>query len=204
VQESPKYVFFSAVGATIPPLPGQTQFVSDSSRFSVDLQVELPMWGRASMFAMQDTVDFDFMESIKDSGDFTLDNIEYIMFKLNITNGMPVDAAVQIYFVDTLTDVFGHYIVYDSLFTTPTAAQIVHSGLLNASGRVASPTLHATEIKFDNPRLHKLRPTKKILIRGTIKTTNNASQNVRFYSDYDLKVKMGLRVQAIINSQQFE
>ena len=204
VQNSPKYVFFSAVGATVPPLPGQKQFISDSSRFSVDLEVELPMWGRASLFAMQDTVDFDFMETIKDSGDFTLDNIEYIIFKLNVTNGLPTDAAVQVYFTDTLTDVFGHYIVYDSLFYSPTAAQIVHSGVLGSNGRVISPTLHATEIKFDNPRLQKLRPSKKILIKGTLKTTGNGNQNVRFYSDYDLKVKMGLRVQASVNSQQFD
>jgi len=198
VSESPKYVFFSAIGATTPALPGQTQFVCDSSRFSVDLEVELPMWGHASVFAMQDTVPFDFMESIKDSGNFSLDNIEYIMFKLNADNGMPVDAYVQVYFTDTLFN------VYDSLFYTPTASQILHSGILGPSGKVISPTHHSTEIKFDNQRLQKLRPVQQLLIRGTLNTTNNSTQNVRFYAEYDIKVRIGLRVQASVNSHQFD
>lgn len=198
VSESPKYIFFSAVGATIPPLPGQQQFISDSSRFSVDLEVELPFWGRATLFAMQDTLDFNVADAIKDSGDFTMDNIEYVMFKLNVENGMPMDVIFQLYFTDTLFN------VYDSLFYTPTESQIIQSGVLNSAGRIVAPFTKISEIKFENARLQKLRPVQKVLIRGTVKTTNNATENVRFYSDYAIRVKFGMQVQASVNSQQFE
>jgi hypothetical protein len=42
---------------------------------------------------------------------------------------------------------------------------------------------------------------KKILIRGYVNTYNYGNTNVRFYSDNYLDVKLGVQVQAKINTQ---
>jgi hypothetical protein len=193
IYNNPRYFYLQTTAMMNPPTTNQYNFVTDTSRFAVNLEVELPLWGRSTKWIMQDTAAFDFSDYYKDS---TVDmhNIDYVKFNINILNAMPTEAGVQLYFTDTL------YHIIDSLFT-PQNMEIVQSGVTNAQGKVIQATRKITQVTYTGNRLAGLLHVKKILIRGYINTNNQGTTNVRFYSDDYLDVKLGVQVQAHINTQ---
>jgi len=190
---NPRYFYLQTNAMMNPPSTNQYNYLSDTSRFAVDLEVELPLWGRSTQWILQDTLPFDFSKYYKDST-VDLNNIEYVKFVFNVLNSMPTEAKVQIYFTDTL------YNIIDSVFT-PQNMLIMQSGILDNNGKVIQPTLKSTQIVYTGSRLANLMNVKKVLVRGYLNTANNGNTIVKFYSYNYLDVKMGVQVQAKINTQ---
>jgi hypothetical protein len=59
--------------------------------------------------------------------------------------------------------------------------------------RVQSPTSKVTDIELSGTKLAAIGETKYLLIRAALSTADNGNTNVRFYSDYGMDVKMGVR-----------
>lgn len=193
IYNNPRYFYLKTAAMMNPPSTGQYNFLTDTSRFAVNLEVELPLWGRSTKWVLQDTAEFDFSEYYKDST-VDLNNIEYVRFNINMLNAMPTEAGVQLYFTDSL------YHVIDSMFT-PQNMEIIQSGVVSGYGKVIQPTRKNTLVTYTGNRLAGLLDVKKILIRGYVNTYNHGTTNVRFYSDNYLDVKLGVQVQAKINTQ---
>ncbi|MCX7863284.1 MAG: hypothetical protein N2449_09860 [Bacteroidales bacterium] len=190
---NPRYVYLQTNTMMNPPFTAQYNYLTDTSRFAVNLEVELPLWGRSTQWIIQDTVPFDFAEFYKDST-VDLDNIEFVKLQFNIVNAMPTEAKVQIYLTDTL------YNIIDSVFT-PQNMMILQSGVINSQGKVISPTKKNTQVTYTGNQLAHLTNVKKALLRAYINTTNNGNTNVRFYSNNYIDIKAGIQVQAKINTQ---
>ncbi len=190
---NPRYVYLQTSSIMNPPFTNQYNYLTDTSRFAVNLEVELPLWGRSSQWVLQDTLDLDFSEYYKDSS-VDLNNIEYVKFVINVLNALPTEAKVQIYFTDTL------YNKIDSLFN-PQNMLIMNSGVINNNGKVIQPTLKNSQVVYTGARLAGLINVKKALLRAYISTTNQGNNIVRFYSNNYLDVKMGVQVQAKVNTQ---
>lgn len=179
----PKYIFYG-VDAQLNPDPNvNNNFVLDTSKFNVNLEVELPLWGHAKYFAVQDTGKFD-MSQYYDNTEY----IDWILFRLNVDNGFPVDMGLQAYFCDSL------YQKLDSLFLDETA--LIQSGVLNTEGRVVSKTFKTTDVIFSHERIAHLEDCKYMLFKGTVSTTDVDNQVlVRFYSDYTMDLKFSMQAQ---------
>ncbi len=193
VSESPRYVHVTTNAQSNPTGSNQYNFILDTSRLAVNLEVELPLWGRASWWILQDTLPFNFSDYYKDST-IDLHNVDWVKFHLNILNGMPTEAGVQIYLTDSL------YHIVDSVFT-PQNMEIIQSGILGSTGKVIAPTRKISDVMYYGSRLAHLHNVKKALVRGYVHTTNAGSTNVRFYAEYALDVKVGVQVQAKINTK---
>lgn len=186
---SPKYLFFGVEGY-LNPNGNTNNFATDSSYFDVDVEVNLPLWGYASYLTLEDTVEADFSEYFHD-----YDEIQWVRFLYNVDNGMPTQVKFQVYFDDSLHNVL------DSIFHTPEEMQIVESGVLDANYKVIASTHKTTDIKYERPELDKLQNTKFIRFRGYVQTTDfETAQLVKFYADYVLSMKVGIQVQASINT----
>ncbi|MBN2681949.1 MAG: hypothetical protein JXR58_05540 [Bacteroidales bacterium] len=186
VETQPKYIFFSVESETNPLGPGfDYNFVTDSSRFDLELEVELPLYGNAKYWLLQDTADLDFSALYED-----LDIIDWINFRLVAENGMPTEARLQVYFVDS------NYVMVDSLISNEL---IIQSGGLDAAGKVVSPTTLVTNMRYEHDRIQNLKDVKYILYSGTVNTTNAATELVRFYSHYNIDIGLGAQVQVKID-----
>lgn len=184
IETNPKYIKFGVTSMFNITDPGtNNNFIMDTSKFSVDLKVELPLWGHASYFVLQDTFDLDMSDVFKNT-----DEIDWINFRLNIDNGMPTEVGTQVYFCDSL------YNVIDSLFD-PNNMQIIESGVLDAAGKVVQSTHKTTDVKYTKERIDPLENCKYIFVRGYLHTTDKASRLVRFYSNYDIRVKFGIQAE---------
>jgi len=183
---SPRFVTYHVSGLSNPfgnPVTDQN-FVLDSSRFGVDVEVELPMYGSAWDFKLQDTLDFSFGEDI--------DKLEWVLFKINTMNGFPVDATMQIYFADSV------YNVKDSLLLP--LDQVIASGIVGSPPdyKVIAPTHKYVSSLMNKDRLEHLTDVTKLFIFCKLATVNNGSNIVKFYSDYNIDVKIGIQAQASI------
>ena len=189
----PHYIFYSVDAQTNPNSdlnPNlQSNFVLDTSKINVDMEMIVPLWGRAKYLVLQDTVDFDVSEFFED-----LNPIDWVLFRTNITNGFPTEVGIQGYFTDSL------YNVVDSLFERQT--EFISSGIINSDGKVIQSTLRTTDILYPKNRIQNLEDVKYVLFRGYASTTNNAQENVKIYSNYGIDIQMALQAQFSINQNQ--
>jgi hypothetical protein len=173
---TPKQILYDLSAGTNAPLPTYN-FMSDSSIFKADLKIEFPMKGYASGFTVQDTVDFGL-------GD--IDMIEAATFRLNVTNGFPVSANMQLYFADENLNII------DSMFSVASDKLIVSANVDN-NGRATTPAIRLVDEEFSGNRLEHLFATKKIFIKAAIETKDAPNTSVAIYDDYKIKFKIGVR-----------
>lgn len=182
---APKRMIYDIWGKGNPQGTQVTNYVSKDSRFSVDVEVEMPIYGSTSGFVIQDTIDFNLQN--------TVEQLEWAEFNINISNGFPVNALVQLYFVDSLN------VKVDSLFATTDQMNIIPGALTGPEPevRVLAPAVKNTLIMIENQRVENLiGKANKIIIRSTLQTSHNGEKMVKFYSDYAMGIRLGIKVKA--------
>jgi len=185
---TPRYFAYHFEGHANPSGIYQPNFLLDTSCFKVDIEMELPLFGRAWNFVIQDTIDFTFDK---------IEELVYANFKINILNGFPIDAKMQIYITDSL------YNPLDSLFN---GEQVVISGASVGGApdyRVTSPSPKYTEVNLSQSRLTNLSNAKKMLIRSKLNTTNSGNDIMKIYSDYIIDVRMAVQAQLKVNLNNY-
>ncbi len=188
VNMSPNYLDFLVEALSNPngnPATDQN-FVIDSSKFEVDIEAELPLYGSASGFKLQDTVDFDLGEDIEE--------VEWVILKVFTSNGFPIDVSMQIYFADSLGNKL------DSLLTS--IDKIISSGIVGPapSYKVITPTEKHLSIQINQQKMDNLLKAEKLIILANLSTTNNGVDKVKIYSDYEIDVKLGVQAKGKISA----
>lgn len=154
-------------------------FVRDSSKLVVDVEVGLPLYGYTKNLAIQDTFAFK------------LDNIseaQSMLIRTIIDNEFPLEARMQVYFTDA------NYVRLDSLITTDPiiipAAQITL-----ATGELLSSSKKISDFNYPKERINKITGTKKILVKALLSTSGTATQNIKIFNTYQLKVKLAVQAE---------
>ena len=183
INQQPRYISYSVNALTNSPIASYN-FLEDSSRFKVDVEINLPMKGYTQGFTLQDTTPF------------SLENIEQVqsaVFRINVTNGFPASAFTQVYFTDSL------YNQLDSLISDP-ADLLVESGQLDLNGVVIAPVHKRRDEPFNRTRLENVFKAKYLIIRSTVDTKDSPTQHVQIYSTYKIEVRVGVRAQLSFQS----
>lgn len=173
----PHYLIYKidALSNPPPPYPVMQNFIEDSSRFKVDVDINLPLEGTLKNLVFQDTIMFKFQE---------VEELQSLNLKLFFKNGFPIETKVQVYFADTM----GY--VLDSLLQDDI---ILASGIVGNNGRVTTASEKTTEINYPEQKILNLKKVRKIYVKGTTSTFQNGSKNVKIYSDYRLDLKISGR-----------
>jgi hypothetical protein len=174
---APEELYYKFVGSTnIEGDSLSSNFVIDTSRISMQLAVEFQIFAAISTFIIQDTIEFDFDENVEE--------VDHLLFRINATNGFPIDASVQIYFADK------YYNVIDSLITDPDQS-IISGAPVNGPPdyRVSAPAHKMTDINLTSERIQNILDAENMILRAGISTTNE--QLVKIYSDYALQIQVG-------------
>ncbi len=155
--------------------PSIRGFVSDTSRFDVDVQVELPVWLSARDFVVEEVSEFDasFFEGIESAS-----------FKLITENGLPIEAGVQVYFMDD------NNVILDSLFDGGNIT-LIPAAEVNAQGELIEKSSSENIAEFTIDRIVQIQDATQISIKGIISTAEMGTVAVKFYTDYDISFKLG-------------
>ena len=176
ISSSPTQLSYE-LGAVTNPLSDPTikGFVLDTSRFGVDVKMELPVWLSASDFAVEEVSEFDAS---------FFDDIESAEFKLITENGLPIEAGVQVYFMDE------NNVILDSLFDAENMT-LIPAAEVNTQGEVTSKSSSENIAEFSEVRIIKIKNATQISIKGIISTAEMGTVSVKFYTDYGLSFKLG-------------
>jgi hypothetical protein len=186
LQINPKYLFYS-VKADVNPLGSAdpTFFVLDTSEFSVEVEVQLPLYGTANVVSMGDTM--PFVLDLNDPSGSELVVTEAI-FMVNTYNDFPLDAEMQLLFMDS------NQVVIDSLFTNGETFVLRGAPVGPAPAlRTSSSTHTVTEVFVDRARLDNLGRAREMIVRGRLTTNNGGFDLVKVYQDYEIEVKLGVK-----------
>ncbi len=181
INNFPKNVIYNVNSQSNPLGPVFSNFITDTSQFSVDMEIDLPLFGRVKDFEFQDTVNYTF--------DMPTDMIKSITVRAYIDNGFPIDVGMRLAFVDSA------YNVIDEL-VNPVYQVIMPSANIDANGKVTTPSINTRDFVIPNSVIPQLSKVKHILIGAVANSFNNASgTNVKIYNFYHLDVKIGVNVE---------
>lgn len=111
--------------------------------------------------------------------------VNYAMFRLNIDNGFPTEAVLQVYFADISQTPF------DSLFID--GPLVIPPAEINASGKVIKSYRGQYDVELNDRQMSELGAVNYLFVTGGVKTTRQDMDTVRFYSGYRISVQVGLR-----------
>jgi len=189
INNTPKNFVYSVNAQANPlgkPLAPATNFALDTSRFVVNFKLYLPFWGTASNIMLMDTIPFSL------SGNNT-NASQSLQFKINATNGFPVDMGMQLYFTDSISPT-QKYNVLDSLISP--YQEVLPSALVDTTnGTVLAATNRITECILDKTRVNNVANCKKMILKATFVTFNSGKTNVKIFSTYFIDLKIGVLAQ---------
>lgn len=157
-------------------------FMADTSRMRVIMDVDLPLFGKASGITLLDTVDIDLddLEGLE---------IESAKIKAIISNKLPLEANVQLYLLNA------DKVQIASLISTEQST-IVEASTVDSEGNLASPGLFNEMISLDQGQVNKLFEARYLVIETKLNTSKVSGNqvDVKFTSELKIDVKLGLEV----------
>jgi hypothetical protein len=156
----------------------KTNFIQDKSQIKVYAEAEIPLDATVKIYRLTDTImDIDLPDN---------DYIEYALIKIKNSNTLPVDVQIQGYWLDDNNQII------DSLLLS--GSKLINSGPIDQNGNVLSPGIHYQEENYDKARYDKIKKSKKLLIAGDLKSSNEGNTPVKFYSYSELKLQVSVLV----------
>jgi hypothetical protein len=184
---APKKIIFKMSGA-INPSGESANFVTDSSYVKIRGEVEIPMEGKITNFVLLDTIaNIEYPEINTNGKSITILSAG---FNVAVSNGFPMNARIQMYFLDESN------VVLDSLFASPHS---IPSGAVDAAGKVATPTDIFIKEFYNEARYSRITGSKKAVIYAYFSTVNNGTEPVKIYSSYKIKSNIGIDVKANVS-----
>lgn len=153
-------------------------YITDKSYYNIKMEVELPLYGRASGFVTRDTVDLD-LSSYKD-----VDDVE---FKLVVDNRIPLEVAIQGYFLNA------NNVIVDSLLVG--AQTLVSGALVDANGTATGVQQKVSFIPFNEVRFANIRNNAtRLWLNAAFSTLNNGNTSVRVINAQDVRIRLGAKL----------
>jgi hypothetical protein len=159
-------------------------FVKDDSRIKITGELKIPFYGSITNYALQDTFDIKF-----DS----LSYIEFMEFDIHTENKIPVELALQVYFVDSSNA----WMRLDSFFVE--GKPILKAPVVDNNGLLVSAGIDHLVSSFNKARLMNLNGTNKLIIKASLKTPNAPATNVKFFNSSNFHIKISSRVKGDID-----
>lgn len=151
--------------------------ITDTTLLELDTITEIPLWVDTTII-LQTSFEFD-LASLGE----TRDELNRVLFRINIFNGFPNDILAQGYFMDQ-TD---NYI--DSLFAAGPLP--VGAGRVVGNGETIDPHHVRQDVVFESDRADALEEATEFLFRTIIPNPEVDTSLIEYYDDYHIDVAIG-------------
>lgn len=178
MKEKPNSIVYNFNSLTNYNLPA-SNFLRDTSKLDIDVEVGLPLYGYIKDFAIQDTFDFKFDD---------ISEIESMLIRTIIENEFPLEARMQVTFTDA------NYTPLDVLVTDDPI--IIPAAIVNlTTGELTSSAKKTSNFIYPKARINKIVGAEKILVKAILNTSGSATQNIKIFSTYKMKVKLAAQAE---------
>jgi hypothetical protein len=185
----PSEFYYQVSGHINNGLTSGNNFLADTSKMRVKLDVELPLYGKVSDIVLGDTTDLDL-------GDLDESQIETAEIKAIITNELPLDAEIQIVLLNESDGII-------DVLLTAEQSKLVKGSTVNASGDLQTAGVFDGVIPLDQAKVNKIFSASKMAITAKLSSSKNASGtqvDVKFKAPLTIDVKLGLKVKLKLNA----
>jgi hypothetical protein len=154
-----------------------TNCFRDTSDFKIDMKLELDLFGSISDFQIADTLDFS-IESVE--------NLNAIELRIDISNGFPINAFAQLDFTDSENQLLF------SLFQDN--ENLIVSAITGnpPDYRVIQPSKKETIVTIVGDDLESLLKASQIIFKSTLST--EPDKLVKIYSDYSIDLTLSAKL----------
>lgn len=193
METAPDVLKYKAI-ATINP-KGKTahyNYVTENSTVNASVEFNLPIHLSAKGFAFEDTLNMDFEKMLGSKYEM----FDSLGITLDITNGIPLEADIQVYFTDSLWVVLDSMFIDDSNFLEP--------AILGPDGKHTIPAIKSNRIEYIAERLEKIKGAKFARIRASINTPVPApgnSEYFKFFSFYKIGFNLSANAYLRVNTK---
>jgi hypothetical protein len=154
----------------------------DTTLFEIDTLTSLPQWVNELNIVMEGTVPIQ-ITSLSES----TDDIQRVLFRVNIYNGFPHEALAQAYFQDSTGNLL------DSMFAG--GAIPLRAGRILGNGETIEPSSARQDAEFGSDRINALLDATEIVLRAVIANPEVDPALVSFYRDYHIDVDVGVMLE---------
>jgi hypothetical protein len=204
LSEGPVELIYSAEGVTNPEGYAYN-FILDTSKIICDATIILPLYASVDGYRFSDTLDLALSESLGiGGGTLSIDDVTQAQIRVIANNGLPLELAMQVLFLDAA------YQVRDSLYVTDTEEVILPAGIVETNlptsnpnhGMVIAASHKVTDTYFSPERLTQILDgdIAHIIIRLVGSTSDAASgQLVRFFPEDRVEVQVSAKIETDID-----
>lgn len=154
-------------------------FITNDSKLDLDLEFRLPLHGSISNFVLKETFDVS-------PGDIS-DNIEKLELHMAVINSFPIDAGLQMKFLDQ------HDNILFTLFDDDENSTIISSAKVNEEGEVIEETSKESVISLTPEKIEKLNDSKQITVQIKLQTAEEGEIPIKIYTHQSIGIKMHLQ-----------
>lgn len=177
LQEGPTEIRHQIDGQTLPML--SDGFITDTSRFAIEFDVDLPLHLRAEQVLLKETFEFGLTE-LKE-----FDYMEDASLRIQTENGFPVELSMQLYFINSQGT------VVDSLYEN--FQQVLQAAEVNAEGRVIAPEIVNFDIDIPEEKRIRISDATDVAIEFKTQSLNDGQTIVKIFDDYTFALRVGWR-----------
>lgn len=153
--------------------------ISDSSRFNLELDVQLPLTGRIQHVIARDTI------AVSTTVPDELEAVEKATLQIVTSNRLPLGVQLQCYLLDS------NLTVFDSVFTSK---QLLAAAVVNENGRAVEESKNENGIRLSAEKLRKLADLRYVAFETRMNTSGGLDQTVSFYTEDFLKMQISLQM----------
>lgn len=159
-------------------------FLTDSSEIAVVLNADIPLWGYMESLSLVDTMEMAL--------EFTDASVTEASLRLLVENEFPLEAQLQIDFVNEKYDVL------ETLFTGGFES-LLPASKVSSNGELVSAGTYNKDIEFTSERFERILTANKMIIKAILHTSKNPDgtyPHVKIKTDYKLNVDLGVKTTA--------
>jgi hypothetical protein len=182
---------------TINPQEDENVFLSNSSSLGLAYEVEIPVYGSIANFSLVDTAAIALGEVLREVQDNA--EIEQLDIRVFVDNALPLDAALQIIFTDSL------FQPIDSLFQTISpifaAAPVELSVEVDHPdyGRAVGSTPTVIDIPIPRDRILAMEAVSQMIVQVSGHTSGNGSHPIRLFESDKFDTKLAAKLKFSID-----
>lgn len=150
-------------------------FITDESFYRVQVEVDLPLYGKSIDFLARDTFDINLSD---------YEQASTAEFKLVTENELPIGVELQGYFYNE------NGILLDSLFEAEKV--IISAAPVDDLGVASTAQEEVLYIDFPEDRFANLRRARQLVILAQFTTTNEGQQAVKVFAEQGVDIKLGV------------
>lgn len=156
-------------------------FITDSSFYQAEVNVNIPLIGRANNFTLRDTLELNLMDQYED--------ISEVFFQLTTDNGLPFGVEFTGQLLDGAGNVIGDL--------TDGESTLLQAATVDADGNASQVITDERDFDFSGERVATLRAAERLVLTFSLATSLSGTQDVRITDDQRLRFTLGARVRTI-------